>query len=105
MSKPIKIKINVTKIQKEHLYRAKSGAIYLNCAVFPNQDGRGDYGDTHFIVQEMPREAREAGTARPIIGNMSVPEDEAAPPSRGNQAQPQTPPPSAKDMSDEDIPF
>lgn len=73
--KPIKIKIDVTKISKDHLYKGKKGT-YLTCAVWENRDGEDEYGNTHYITQEISREARDDGVKAPIIGNckMDMPE-------------------------------
>jgi len=42
---------------------------YLDLALFENKDGKGEYGDDGFIVQEVTKEKREAGVKGPIIGN------------------------------------
>lgn len=73
--KPSKIKIDVTKIIKEHLYKGEKGT-YLSCSVWPNKDGVDRFGSTHVIKQEISREAREAGEREPIIGNMTLVEAE-----------------------------
>lgn len=66
-------KIDVTKIKKEYLYAAKSGAKYLDIVLFANKGGAGEYGDTHYIIQSVPKEVREQmkadGERMPIIGN------------------------------------
>ena len=62
-------KIDVTKIDKERLFHAQSGAKYLDILIIPNKDGEGRYGDTHFIVQGVSKEARERGERGPILGN------------------------------------
>lgn len=64
----IKLKISTWKIDKSHLYEGKNGK-YLNCVLFENKDGTGEYGDDGFIVQDVTKEAREAGERGPIIGN------------------------------------
>ena len=74
-NKPIKLRIDVTKINKDHIYIGKKGK-YLDCVVWPNRDGADDYGFTHRVVQEVSREAREAGEKGPIIGNLAMPEQE-----------------------------
>ncbi len=71
--KPIKLRIDVTKILKSALFKGDKGT-YLTCAVWENRDGEGKYGDTHYVVQELPREQRESGEKGPIIGNMTLPE-------------------------------
>lgn len=64
----IKYKIDVTKINKAHLYEGKKG-VYLNGVFFENREGRNDFGDDGYIVQDISKEAREAGEKGPIIGN------------------------------------
>lgn len=77
--RPIKLKIDVTKIIKDHLFKGGKGT-YLDCVVWPNKDGAGQYGDTHYIVQELSRAARDAGERGPIVGNLTLPEMEAPAP-------------------------
>ena len=75
MSRPIKIRINVTKILKDYIFEGKNGK-YLNLVAWPNKNGTGQYGDTHFVAQDIPKEAREGGVQAPILGNLTLPEDE-----------------------------
>jgi len=86
MRKPIKIKIDVSKIDKRHLFKGKNGT-YLNCVAWEN-DRPSEYGDTHRIQQDIPKEAREAGDKPPYIGNMTMPEDEAPQRPTARQQQP-----------------
>jgi len=76
MARPIKIKINVTKILKQYIFEGKNGK-YLNLVAWPNKNGTGQFGDTHFVVQDLPKEARDEGIQAPILGNLTMPEDEA----------------------------
>jgi hypothetical protein len=108
--RPIKAKINVTKILKDRLFTGKSG-IYLDLVIWPNKQP-SQYGDTHVIKQELSKEAREAGEQEPIIGNLTMPEDEAPPPHPRRppprQAPRQAPrPPQDPDLDvpPDDIPF
>ena len=88
--KPHKIKIDVTKVDKNHIYQGKT-AKYLNCAVWPNKDGADQYGNTHYIVQEVSKEARARGEKGKIIGNLRLErEDETI----RRQARPATPTPA-----------
>ena len=119
MARPIKIKINVTKILKEYIFEGKNGK-YLNLVAWPNKNGTGQYGDTHFVSQDLPTEARDEGVQAPILGNLTLPEEEAPPPRqqarpapRPNAARPkppgpiQHPPPESyqDDMDQDSIPF
>jgi len=109
-NKPIKLRIDVTKILKQHIYNGKKGK-YLDCVVWPNRDGADDYGFTHRVVQEVSREAREAGEKGPIIGNLAIPEQErqqqSRPPQRerewsGKPAQREE---ATGDFDDSEIPY
>lgn len=87
MARPITIKINVTKVLKQHLYQGKNGK-YLDLAAFPNKDGPDQYGNMHFVCQEVSKEARQRGEKGPIIGNLRMP-DGAPPPPRRQPPPPQ----------------
>lgn len=107
MARPIKIKINVTKILKEHIFEGKNGK-YLNLVAWPNKNGTGQFGDTHFVSQDIPREAREQGVQAPILGNLTLPEEEFMPTGkvvgdgRSERRKPAPPPPPDDDS---EIPF
>lgn len=75
MAKPITARIDLSKIAKEHIFHGKNGAKYLNVAVFPNKDGTDQYGFSHYIVQDIPKEARDAGERGAILGNLKMPDD------------------------------
>ena len=117
MARPIKIKINVTKILKEYIYEGKNGK-YLNLVAWPNKNGPGQYGDTHFVCQDIPKEARDSGVQAQILGNLTLPEDEAPPPRQQQRPAPRQtsrpkppgtiehPAPQIEDgMEDDYIPF
>lgn len=112
MARPIKIKVNVTKILKQYIFEGKNGK-YLNLVAWPNKNGTGQYGDTHFVSQDLPKEARDEGIQAPILGNLTLPEDEAPPPRqqaarpapRPNTARPAPSAPIEDGMEDDDIPF
>jgi hypothetical protein len=91
----IKLKISTWKIDKSHLYEGKNGK-YLNCVLFENKDGTGEYGDDGFIVQDVTKEAREAGERGPIIGNWRHLQTKGGKPSNRN---------NAPEGDDENVPF
>lgn len=64
----IKYKIDVTKIDKDLLYKGEKGT-YLNGVFFENKNGTSEYGDDGYIVQDISKEARDRGEKGPIIGN------------------------------------
>jgi hypothetical protein len=109
MARPIKIKINVTKILKQYIFEGKNGK-YLSLVAWPNKNGTGQFGDTHFVSQDLPKEARDEGIQAPILGNLTIPEDEAARPApRPNAARPArqetSSAPIADGMEEWEIPF
>jgi hypothetical protein len=67
MQNKIVVKIDVTKIDKTRLYEGKKG-VYLDALLMHNT-GESKYGDDGFIIQSIPKEARDAGERGPIIGN------------------------------------
>lgn len=89
MSKPITARIDLSKIAKEHIFNGKNGAKYLNVAIFPNRDGVSQYGDSHFITQDIPKEARDAGERGAIIGNLKMPDADSPRPQRPQQQRQQ----------------
>jgi len=103
MPRPITLKIDVSKIDKSHLYKGAKGT-YLDVAIWPNKDGAGQYGDTHYAVQQVAKEKREAGVRGPIIGNATVPPDEQATPIAAKAAKP-TEPDAADALEEDSIPF
>lgn len=110
MARPIKLKINVTRILKEHLYEGKNGK-YLDLVAWPNKNGPDQYGNTHMVCQELSREARDKGERGPIIGNLTLPEEEFMPSGKiagdgrsERKKQAPTPPPASVN-DDDDIPF
>jgi hypothetical protein len=83
MPRPIKLRLDVTKIDKAGLYKGTKGT-YLDCVAWPSKTP-GQYGDTHYVVQELSKEKRDAGEKGAIIGNMTVPDDE---PPQSQQSRP-----------------
>lgn len=99
------LKIDVTKINKDHLFHGKNGAKYLDITLWENRDGPDQYGNSHMAVQQIPKELRDAGQKGPILGNAKEfggqSKQQAAPVRR--QSTPGKPP--ADDFDDSDIPF
>ena len=65
MSQKISIKVDVTKLLKEHFFKGKKGT-YVDLLLIPTPDS--EYG-AFMCVQDLPRELRDAGTKGPILGN------------------------------------
>lgn len=98
---PIVGKIDVKKVDKQHLFAGAKGT-YLDFCLIENRYGEDRYGNLGYIVQSVSREARENGVKGPILGNWKrAGKDKSTrhipPPANGPQP---TPPPM-----DENIPF
>jgi len=70
MTRIVRLKIDVTKIDKGRLFQGKKGT-YLDATVFLN-DEPGQYGDHGMITQDVSKEEREAGTKGAILGNATI---------------------------------
>lgn len=66
----ISVKIDVTKIDKSHLFDGKNGAKYLDVILIETPDNR--YGNDYMAAQSVSKEAREAGEKGPILGNGKI---------------------------------
>lgn len=100
MTRILRLKLDVTKIDKARLFQGKKGT-YLDATVFLN-DEPGQFGDHGMITQDVSQEEREAGTKGAILGNatiVKIMDDNNRPASTPKPAQ--TP---AQDEND-DIPF
>lgn len=69
---PITISIDMTKLIKGHFIKGKTGT-FCDLILFPSQEQK--YGKTHFVVQGVSKEARQAGERGPIVGNAVIPAD------------------------------
>jgi hypothetical protein len=99
---PLSIKIDVTKIDKEALYKGAKGT-YLTLTVWPNKDGEDQYGNHASVKQDLGKDRRDEKA--PFIGNARIIQRRNAP-----QSKPQELPAKAKtiyeEMNDADeIPF
>lgn len=64
----IRVKIDVSKILKEHLFKGEKGT-YLDITLLENRNGPDQYGNHYMVVQDLGKEARERGEKGPILGN------------------------------------
>ena len=64
----IKIKIDVTKLDKDLIFVAETGAIY--CDIVAIETPNSKFSD-FMLVQDLPKERREAGEKGTIVGNAS----------------------------------
>ena len=62
----IKIKIDLKKVNKDLLFEAKSGSVYFDGVLIETPNSQ--YSD-FMLVQDLPKERREAGEKGPICGN------------------------------------
>ena len=99
----VRVKIDVTKIEKERLYKGQKGT-YLDATCFIDINDEDQYGNHGFIAQDVTKEEREAGTRGPIVGNVKVFYRDGL--DAPQQAAPQQAAPgNAMDDIDSDIPF
>lgn len=74
----IRVKINVTRILKEHLFQGKNGK-YLDLSLLPLKSGPDQFGNEYTVVQDIGKEARQRGEKGPFIGNAKVMQTAKAP--------------------------
>ena len=67
----IKLKIDVTKIDKARLFKGAKGT-YLDATLLENKDGVDQYGNSFMVVQDVSKEERLAGIKGAILGNGKV---------------------------------
>ena len=109
------LKIDVTKLKKEWLFRStKSAAVYADLVLYEN-DAPDEYGNTHAIKQNPNKEGRERGEKGHYVGNGKPMQARAGQPQRQapaprpqqRQAPPQRPHQEPTDYADDsdEIPF
>ena len=102
----IRLKIDVTKIDKSRLFQGKKGT-YLDATLFLS-DEPGQFGDNGMITQDVSKEEREAGTRGEILGNATImtPRGSARPQSRPATTQADVDKKwEAEDAEQDEIPF
>ena len=67
----LSVRIDVTKIEKERLYKRAKGT-YLDLTTFVDTDEVDQYDNNGFISQSVDKEEREQGVKTPILGNVKV---------------------------------
>lgn len=65
----IKLKIDVTKIEKARLFKGEKGT-YLDVLLIETPNDK--YGNAYMAVQEVTKEERLAGIKGPVLGNAKV---------------------------------
>ncbi len=110
MPAPLIIKIDVTKLKKEWLFRGQKGT-YADLVLYYN-DQPDEYGNDCAIKQNPPREARDNGEKGVYVGNAKLmpqrggaaPAQQQTRPAPGGQRRANVPPP-AQEMEEDDIRF
>jgi len=102
----VKLKINVSEIEKARLFKGKKGT-YLDATVFVDIDNKDQYDNNGMITQDVTKEEKDQGVKGPILGNVQVfwRDDNNAPRQANNQAMGRQEEPSLADDFDDDIPF
>ena len=67
----VSLNIDVTKIDKAHIYEGKKGK-YLTLTAFIDVDNQDEYGNNGMITQKLSKEAQDAGQKGAILGNSKV---------------------------------
>lgn len=101
----VSLKINVSEIDKNRLFRGKKGA-YLDATVFIDLDQLDQYGNSGMITQDVSKEEKAQGVQGNILGNCKVfwSDNQQAPQQPQHSQQPPQQAPSDFD-DDLDIPF
>ena len=98
----IKLKIDVTKIDKTRLFKGAKGT-YLDLVVYEN-DTPDEYGNDFSVKQDCTKEDREAGVKMPYIGNgKNMGQKKQAPPPMRRVVKEL--PPQQEEPEGDDIPF
>lgn len=98
----ISLKIDVSKIDKEKLFKGTKGT-YLDAVAFIDTETETQYGDHGMITQSVTKEEKDKGVKGAILGNGKIIwRDEGSASTAAPQAPAVAP---AGDGLDEDIPF
>ena len=93
----IAVKINVTRLLKEHFFAGKNGK-YCDLILIP-KDKPDQFGNHYSVAQSVSKEARQRGEKGPFVGDAKI---------LGTVAKPKQDQPRDKDWLGEDgddIPF
>ncbi len=77
----ITVSVNLNDIDKSALYEGKKGK-YLNLTLMESKNDQ--YGNSHFVVQDLGKERREAGERGKILGNAKTFSGGGGKPAGGN---------------------
>jgi len=97
----IRVKIDVTKIDKSALFKGSKGT-YLDLSLIPTTINL--YGDNYMVTQDIGKDRRQAGEKGPILGNAKILETQGG--QRPAATLPQQPVQVPVETADDgDIPF
>jgi hypothetical protein len=96
MSNIIRVKLDVTKIDKTAIHHGEKGK-YIDITLLGNRDGEDRFGNNYMVVQDLGQSRREAGEKGPILGNGKIVGQKPA--------MPPTQPAVVGSGSDENVPF
>lgn len=71
MANIIRVKIDVTKIDKSAIHHGEKGK-YIDITLLGNREGEDRYGNHYMVVQDLGQARREAGEKGPILGNAKI---------------------------------
>jgi len=99
----IKIKLDVTKIDKSRLYKGAKGT-YLDLVVYENESP-DIYGNDYSVKQDCTKEDRDAGVKMPYIGNGKRIGQKAAPQQQTTRNIPRAQPAAQVEDDGDEIPW
>jgi hypothetical protein len=95
----VKLKIDVTNIEKARLFKGKKGT-YLDATAFIDVDNKDQYDNNGMITQDVTKEEKNNGVKGAILGNVQVFWREEQ-----QRSQPATTVAQVEDDFNDDIPF
>jgi hypothetical protein len=69
--KPIRIKINLSKLDKTAFFESRSGDKWLDLVAWPTKESR--FGETHSLKQSYPA-GDERAKGSPFVGSLTLPD-------------------------------
>ena len=67
----VRVKLNVSQIDKARLFRGEKG-MYLDATVFIDTEQESQWGDNGMVTQDVSKEERDQGIKGNILGNVKV---------------------------------
>jgi len=87
--KILRLKIDVTKIDKARLFKGEKGT-YLDCTLLYNE-ATDQYGNNGMITQDVSKEDRDAGNKGAILGNAKEFKRQGSAPAQTSNAKQEEP--------------